>query len=141
MIAVSDVLSERSISEYFHLEEALMHSKILDSEQTNNLNIQLSSNSKGIIEDKLRLFLIYYLCHHDVKKQTLNELLDQLLNNENMEKYLLDDANSSKFKIKALQYIVEHKKFLNLAESVMENEEKESKKKQESTGWSAWLES
>lgn len=135
MSSLSDILSQRAISEYFHLEEALMHSKVLNAQQTASLKQQLSgTNSMGIIEDKLRLFLIFYLCHHNASSG-LNELIDTLLSNENLEKYL---HSSSKFKIKALQYIVSHKKFLNLAESVMENEENAQKTE---SGWSAWLES
>ena len=126
MTSVSEVLSERAISNYFHLEEALMHSKILDSQQSKQLNEQLTNLSKGTIEDKLRLFLIYYLCHHDVKRQTLNELIDKLLTNEindELNKYLLSNYHETKNKLKALKYIIDHKKFLNLAESLADNDE------------------
>lgn len=144
MDAVSEVIAKRSISEYFHLEKALMHSKSLDSEQSKQLNELLSISSKGNIEDKLRLFLIYYLCHHDVKRQTLNELISNLLtnmeNNDDLNKYLLSNYNGDKNKLKALKYIIEHKKFLNLAESLGgDDEERKNDSTSSASNVTSWF--
>ena len=133
MSTISSILDQRSISEYFHLEEALMHSKILDSVQSKSLHDQLSSRTEGSVEDKLRLFLIYYLCHHDVTRSELSQLLSKLLTNGGMEAYVLPNWEQSKHKLKALQYVVEHKKLLNLGDSLKDAEEKEQDNRTSST--------
>eukprot|EP00484_Ammonia_sp_Unknown_P006025 CAMPEP_0197075786 /NCGR_PEP_ID=MMETSP1384-20130603/211784_1 /TAXON_ID=29189 /ORGANISM="Ammonia sp." /LENGTH=669 /DNA_ID=CAMNT_0042514635 /DNA_START=53 /DNA_END=2062 /DNA_ORIENTATION=- len=143
MTSLSEILSERGISEYFHLEETLMHSKILNSQQTKEFNDLLSAHTKGTVQDKLRLFLIYYLCHHDVNKQQLNELMDALLSNEAdaLSEYLMNDANAKQ--LYALQYIIEHKKILNLATSKTTlndvNEVNEEEKQADSAGFGSWI--
>eukprot|EP01083_Nonionella_stella_P097509 274082_1 len=138
MTAVSEVLSDRAISEYFHLEEALMHSKILNTEQNRTLMNMLGIDAKGIVEDKCRLFLIYYLCHHDVKRQTLNDLIDTLLSNDNIDAYLCEDSVN---KLAALKYIADHKRYLNLADSLTDNDEQKEKQEDATNRMSSWWES
>ena len=141
MSSISDVLSERSISEYFHLEEALMHSKVLNSAQSRSLMDQLSPSTMGTVEDKLRLFLIYYLCHHDVTRSTLNQLLSALLSNDGVEQYALPQHEQTKHKLKALQYVVEHKKLLNLGDSLKDADEEKVDAAAASTSWGGLFES
>merc|ERR1712176_914658 len=62
------------------------------------------------------------------------------MNNEESELAKYCDAKS-KFKLKALQYIVTHKNFLKLSESMTEKEQSEKLKKKNESQWSKWLES
>jgi hypothetical protein len=141
---LSNLISQRAFVDYFHLEETLMHSKTLDTAQMETLSEQLLSDAKGSLHDKLRLFLIYYVCAHNVSSKDLESLMNNLVSNMNSdvsEQYFND---SQKTKVNALKYIIEHKKILSLGNSLMrDSEEKEDPIEQNQGSWfesgKSWL--
>mmetsp|Transcript_21818 Transcript_21818/g.35059 ORF Transcript_21818/g.35059 Transcript_21818/m.35059 type:complete len:475 (+) Transcript_21818:1-1425(+) len=145
MTNLSEILSQRGISEYFHLEETLMHSKVLNAQQNKELTELLSKHTKGSIEDKLRLFLIWYLCHHQVSKQERTALLSALCTNDNTEASSLTSSSLADYfdgahdELFALRYIMEHEKISSLGQGVNDSNVVEEEEKSSNTGFQSWI--
>jgi len=74
---ILDQLKARKIDEYFSLESGALSGSIDQAVFQN----QISPQGKGTIEDKLRLFLMYYLVT-DIDPNELKSLTEVLLSNE-----------------------------------------------------------
>ncbi|ETO19964.1 hypothetical protein RFI_17257 [Reticulomyxa filosa] len=127
---LGEYLKPRSISEYFHLEDALIH-HVLDPEQDKELEGLLQPTANGLVEDKLRLLLIYYLCHQEIDSKQLAKLLEIVSQIQEIKPYL-NDKND----LCAVSYLESHKTLMKLGEKLgLDDVKKEETSGQSSTAW------
>eukprot|EP00163_Fabomonas_tropica_P021018 TRINITY_DN36970_c0_g1_i1.p1 TRINITY_DN36970_c0_g1~~TRINITY_DN36970_c0_g1_i1.p1 ORF type:complete len:480 (+),score=90.23 TRINITY_DN36970_c0_g1_i1:190-1629(+) len=72
--ALMHLIKERELDEYFTMEEAMMSQESLEP---GALKERLATGAKGTAQDKLRLFLIYYI-NNDISNADLEGYVSQL---------------------------------------------------------------
>lgn len=78
------IIKERNIDEYFTLEEEIMS----DFQNRDQSILSLLEGDKGTSEDKLRLFLIYYMSKNNEMKEEFENILKKININLDSLKYL-----------------------------------------------------
>jgi len=72
--ALLDIINERGINEYFDIEDAI----VTESSYNHTQILDLILSGKGTLEDKNRLFLIYFIINTHIKEEDLKELEDKM---------------------------------------------------------------
>ena len=73
--AISNQIKQRELDSFFILEESMMHGGAYDKELLFQL---LTDSQRGTPPDKMRLFLIYFMCTESIPEPALTTITDAL---------------------------------------------------------------